>query len=111
MPFISDFLYPELRGVAPAERVRRLKLARQVPLDALELFGLAAGLVAVTALTRCASEALDAGGRLLSVVANSMIALPLLTLFLGPFHIRRMRRGLRECQGKNDKAPPSSYNQ
>lgn len=108
MPFFSDFPYPELRGSTALERARRLKLARQTPLDAIELFGMAGGLVAVTGLTRYAGAELDAADRLLAALANFAVALPLLALFLGPFHVRRMRRGLREYATRNDSAGPAS---
>lgn len=104
MSFFTEFLYPELRRVAAADRIRRLRLARQAPLDAIELFGMAAGLVAVTALTRYAGAGLDATGRFATALANVLIALPLLVLVLGPFHVRRIRRGLRESLKENGKA-------
>jgi hypothetical protein len=57
---------------------------------------MAAGVALVTALTRWAApEAgwlLHAAGSLL----NFAIAAPMLVLVLGPFHIRRLRRGLRD---------------
>lgn len=109
MPFFSDFLYPELRNVALPERYRRLRQARQTPLDALELFGMAAGLVVVTALTRYAGAELDASGRFAAALANFAIAVPLLALCLGPFHVRRVRRGLRRNQENDGKTQPDTH--
>lgn len=106
MPFFSDFLYPELHGLPVAERASRLRLARQIPFDAIELFGMAAGLVVVTALTRYAAEGLDAMGRVVVALANFAIALPLLALCLGPFYVRRVRRGLRSGEQKNNQTQP-----
>jgi hypothetical protein len=91
-------LLPELRQFPAAEQDAALRAARKRPLDLLELVGMAAGLVAVTALTRYAVP--DSGPtawlRLALAVGNFVVAVPLLAAFLGPFHIRRLRRGLRE---------------
>ncbi|HEU5295753.1 MAG TPA: hypothetical protein VFU71_13310 [Burkholderiaceae bacterium] len=89
-------LLPELRSFSPAEQAQALKAARDTPLDMLELLGMAAGLVLVTALTRYALPSGDASTRAGAMVLNFVFALPLLALFLGPFHVRRLRRGLRE---------------
>lgn len=86
---------PELRLFAPGERKDALRLARETPLDALELAGMAAGLVVVTALTRYAIAGASLGAGLVIALANFVVALPLLLIFLGPFHLRRLRRGLR----------------
>lgn len=109
MPFFFDFLYPELRGVSAEERRRRLREARQVPLEAIELFGMAAGLVVVTALTRYAGAELDASSRFAAALVNFAIAVPLLALCLGPFHVRRVRRGLRRNQENDGKAQPDIH--
>lgn len=88
-------LYPELRQVALAERVDALATARATPFDVLELFGMAAGVVLVTALTRYAGGELDANQRFAVGTLNFLVALPMLALAVGPFFIRRIRRGLR----------------
>ena len=89
-------LLPELRSFSDSERDIALKRARETPLDALELVGMAAGLVLVTALTR---YVLPDGGfatRFAAMAMTFAVAMPLLMLCLGPFHVRRLRRGLRE---------------
>lgn len=96
MLVLNEFLYPELRLFAADERVCVLHEAKNTSFDALELFGMAAGLVIVTALTRYAStDFFDADQRFVSALLNFIVALPLLALVLGPFLIRRSRRGLR----------------
>jgi hypothetical protein len=54
-------------------------------------------MVAVTVLTRYALPLRDMAGlsRVTGIFMNFALALPLLAVFLGPFHIRRLRRGLR----------------
>lgn len=89
-------LLPELRQFPRAEQKEALQVARNTPLDLLELIGMAAGLVAVTGLTRYTLTDWDAATRFIAAVLNFVVAAPLIAFFLGPFHIRRLRRGLRE---------------
>lgn len=89
-------LLPELRRFAAAERDGALRAARDTALDLLELLGMAAGLVLVTALTRYGLSQAEPSTRFGAVLLNFVFALPLLALCLGPFHLRRLRRGLRE---------------
>lgn len=89
-------LLPELRRFPEAERANALGAARQTALDVVELLGMAAGLVAVTALTRYALPAPSIAERILFLILNAAVAVPLLLVALGPFHLRRMRRGLRK---------------
>ena len=89
-------MLPELRGFPAAERGSALRTARDTPLDMLELLGMAAGLVVVTALTRYVLPDGEAATRFAAVLLNFAVAVPLLALVLGPFHLRRLRRGLRE---------------
>ena len=88
-------LLPELRQFPATDQDTALRSARDTELDILELLGMAAGLVAVTALTR---YTLPSGSiaRFLFVLLNAVVAIPLLMVALGPFHIRRLRRGLRK---------------
>lgn len=90
-------LLPELRRFPTVEQAAALKAARDTPLDVLELIGMAAGLVAVTALTRYSvADAADMAARFGAGALNFVVALPLLAAVVGPFHIRRLRRALRE---------------
>lgn len=89
-------LLPELRRFPACEQDEALKAARGTDLDMLELLGMAAGLVAVTALTRYSVADASLSTRFGAAVLNFALALPLLVVFLGPFHVRRLRRGLRD---------------
>lgn len=89
-------LLPELRRIAPAEQAPALQRARETPLDLLELLAMAAGLVVVTALTRHALDLSTMSSRFASTLLNVALALPMLALVLGPFHLRRLRRALRQ---------------
>ena len=88
-------LLPELREFPAPEQDAALRTARDTALDLLEMLGMAAGLVLVTAATRYGVAGLGAADRFGAAVANFVVALPLLALCLGPFHLRRLRRGLR----------------
>ena len=89
-------LLPELRQFPAAEQDGALSAARHTALDFVELLGMAAGLVTVTAITRYALADASLSTRFGATLLNFVVALPLLALALGPFHIRRLRRGLRE---------------
>jgi hypothetical protein len=89
-------LLPELHAFPREERDSALKAARATPLDAVELLGMAAALMAVTALTRYVLPDMAMATRFAAVLLNFAVALPLLALTFGPFHVRRLRRGLRE---------------
>lgn len=89
-------LLPELREFPATERDAALDAARDTSFDLLELVGMAAALVLVTAATRYGASGLDLAGRFGALVLNFVLALPLLAAGLGPFHLRRLRRGLRE---------------
>ena len=87
---------PELRAFPAPEQDAALQAARDTDLDLVELVGMAAALVAVTAATRYGAEGLGIAERFGAALVNMVVALPLLALGLGPFHLRRLRRGLRE---------------
>jgi hypothetical protein len=87
-------IYPELGRFPEAERKEALRRANLGDFDGIELAGMAFGLIATTALTRFAAAATPAG-YLLELLACFFVAVPLLALFVGPFLIRRTRRGLR----------------
>jgi len=89
-------LLPELRRFPAAEQDHVLRTARDSALDLVELLGMAAALVLVTALTRHGPAAPDLAGRAIGALLDAALAAPLLVLFLGPFHLRRLRRGIHE---------------
>lgn len=89
-------LLPELRQFPEAERDHALQQARETALDVIELAGMAVGLVAVTALTKYSVPDPSMASRFALALINFAVAMPLLVAVLGPFHVRRLRRGLRE---------------
>ncbi len=89
-------LLPELRRFPPDEREQAMQRAGETPLNVLECIGMAVGLVAVTALTKYGAPEMSMVSRALAVLVNFAVALPLLVAVLGPFHVHRLRRGLRD---------------
>lgn len=88
-------LLPELKQFPEAEREHALKRARGTSLDVLELVGMSVGLVVVTALTKYIVPSTSVASRLTLALINIVVAVPLMVAALGPFHRRRLRRGLR----------------
>ena len=93
---ISEWLYPELRGRTPRERQEMLTKAREGSFDVMELVGLAMALALTVFLTRYSVAEMTSAGRFAAILANFVIAIPLLLLFGGPFYFRRTRRHLRK---------------
>lgn len=88
-------LLPELRQFPSSERPAALQRAREAALDVVELAGMAVGLVVVTALTKYSVPEPSMASRFVLALINLAVAMPLLVAVLGPFHLRRVRRGLR----------------
>lgn len=88
-------LLPELGQVPPRDQAQVLKKAHETDLDILELLGVAFGLVLVTAATQYALPDRSLPSRFAATLLNFIIAVPLIALGAAPFHIRRLRRGLR----------------
>lgn len=95
-------LLPELQKIPFGEQDEAFRAARDTPLDVLELACMAAGLVLVTALTRQLLVDTGLADRFGAVLVNFVVAIPLLVAALGPFHIRRLRRGLRARLASKD---------
>jgi hypothetical protein len=93
---VCPALLPELRQFPAAEQDEALNAARHTALDFIELLGMAAGLVVVTAITRYTLDDANLSTKFAATLLNFVVAVPLLALVLGPFHLRRLRRGLRE---------------
>jgi hypothetical protein len=89
-------LLPELKQFPQAEQAGALRAARETNLETVELVGMAAGLVLVTAVTRYGLPDGSLASRTEAAVTNFVVAIPLLALVLAPFHVRRLRRGLRQ---------------
>ena len=88
-------LLPELRQFPESERDQALQRARETSLDVIELVGMAVGLVVVTALTKYSVPDPSMASRFAFALINFAVAMPLLVAVFGPFHLRRLRRGLR----------------
>ena len=91
-----DWLYPELKRIDPKDRISALRKAKEGAFDAIELAGIGFALVVVVGLTRYSVAGMDLIARVGAVLANFVVAIPLLMIFAGPFYVRRVRRGLRE---------------
>jgi hypothetical protein len=88
-------LLPELGQLPPNDQAETLKKARKTDLDVFELLGVAFGLVVVTAVTQYVLPDRSLPSRFAAVLFNFVVAVPLIALVVAPFHIRRLRRGLR----------------
>ena len=96
MNALESLLYPQLDAFAAAEREGALRAARATSFDVVELIGIAAGLVLVTAITRYRLESENFSESLPAALGIFAVALPLLLVFVGPFMVRRVRRGLAD---------------
>ena len=88
-------LLPELGQFPPRDQAKALKTAHETDLDIFELLGVAFGLVLVTAATQYVLPDRSLPSRFAAALINFIIAVPLIALAVAPFHIRRLRRGLR----------------
>jgi hypothetical protein len=92
---LENLAYPELRPYGRAERDRLLEKASDTQLDLIEWLGILVGLVIVAGVTRYAIPNMSAADRLAVMIVNFLVAVPLLAITVGPFLVRRKRRGLR----------------
>jgi len=88
-------LLPELGQFSPRDQAQALKKAHETELDIIELVGVAFALVLVTAATQYALPDQSLSSRFVLAFVNFIVAAPLIALAVAPFHIRRLRRGLR----------------
>ena len=84
--------YPQLRAFPPAQWEGVLNRARDTPFDTIEWVGIVAGVAFVTFALR--SGAGEPGSLFTLFLGQFVLALPLLVVFVGPFLLRRTRRGL-----------------
>jgi hypothetical protein len=92
---IENLLYPELRPYGRGDRDRLLKRASNTPLDLIEWTGILSALVFVVALTRYSVADSGLENRIAVTLVNFLVAALLLGVTVGPFLVRRTRRGLR----------------
>ena len=93
---IENLLYPELQAYGRKDRARLLEEASKVPFDFLEWVGILAALVLVVSFTRYSVAGFNLADRFAVALANFFVAIPLLLVTVGPFLVRRTRRGLRQ---------------
>jgi hypothetical protein len=92
----ENLLYPELRTYGRKDRARLLQEASKEPFDFLEWAGMLAALVLVVSVTRYSVTGFSLVDRFAVMVANFLVAIPLLVVTVGPFLVRRTRRGLQK---------------
>ena len=92
---IEDLLYPELRSYGRSDRARMLRKASETPLDLIEWAGILVGLVVVASVTRYGIPGFGLVDRIAIALVNFLVAIPLIAIAVGPFLLRRQRRGLR----------------
>ena len=93
---MENLLYPELLAYGRRDRARLLKEASKEPYDFLEWIGILAALVLVVSFTRYGVAGLGLAHRFAVAVANFIVAVPLLVVTVGPFLVRRTKRGLQK---------------
>ena len=89
-------VYPQLRKISAADQDEVLRIARRTELDLLERIGILSGVVGTTAVLQ--SVGADWNALPVRLLAQFALAMPLLLCVVGPFLLRRTRRGLDiEC--------------
>ena len=96
---IEMLLYPELKSIAPHHQTHALKQAKKEPFELFEWAGILVGIVISVSVTRYSAVGLGMVERLTATLANFAIAVPLITILVGPFLVRRTRRGLQRYLG------------
>ena len=91
----ENSVYPELRAYSRSDRARLLKKASETPLDLVEWAGILVGLVVVASITRYGIPGWGLADRIAAALVNFLVAVPLLAVIVGPFLLRRQKRGLR----------------
>ena len=84
--------YPQLRALPPNQWEVVLTRARDTPFDSIEWAGILAGVVFTAFALRSGTG--EPGALVVSYLAQFVLALPLLIVLVGPFYLRRTRRGL-----------------
>lgn len=89
------WVLPLIVQLPPSEWDEALKQARETNFDTVELIGVLAGTAFTTYLLRFGAD--EAGISFqLRFAAQFVAAIPLLILFVGPFYLRCLRRGLEQ---------------
>jgi hypothetical protein len=88
------FAYPALRQLPRIEWDDALAQAREISFDTMEWMGVVAGVAFATYLLRFDADQAAALTLPARYLIQFLAAVPLLTLVVGPFYLRRTRRGL-----------------
>jgi hypothetical protein len=88
------FAYPALRQLPRSDWDGALQRARETDFDVFEWAGMLAGITFVTYLLRFEADQAAALALPARYVIQFLAAVPLLALVVGPFYLRRTRRGL-----------------
>lgn len=97
--------YPALRPLPPAEWDEALKQARETNFDMIEWIGVLGGIAFVTYLLRFGADQAAALSLPVRYFIQFLAAVPLLVLVVGPFYLRRTRRGLaREIERRHGRS-------
>jgi hypothetical protein len=95
------WLYPRLGELPPESWDSALIRARDTEFDMAEWVGILGGVCLVAWLLGLATPSSEMAGRFLDHLLQFVLALPLLAVVVGPFYLRRTRRGLeREVSHK-----------
>lgn len=97
---------PRLAELPPAERDDAAARARDIDFDNWERVGIVAGVTVAAYLLRFDPPAAGGIALLLRYVLQFLAALPLLALLVGPFYLRRTRRGLDQIIARRNLAQP-----
>ena len=85
---------PRIAELQPGEWDEALKRARDTNFDTTERIGMLAGIVVVTYLLGFDANQAAAPSLPVGYFIQFLAAVPLLVLIVGPFYLRRTRRGL-----------------
>lgn len=85
---------PRLDELPAAERDEAAERAREIDFDAWERMGMIAGVAVTAYLLRFDLPAVGTVTPTLRYLLQFIAAVPMLTLLVGPFYLRRARRGL-----------------
>lgn len=98
--------YPALRQLPVAEWDKVLEQAREGSFDTMEWLGIVAGIAFATYILRFDAEQAAALSLPVRYFIQFLAAVPLLGLIVGPFYLRRTRRGLdQEIERRHGSGP------
>jgi hypothetical protein len=100
MSLVQRWIYPQLSAIPPPQHEAALRAAKRISFDVIELLGIAFALVITVSITRYALQDARAIERLWVAALNFVVAVPLLAVLVGPFLVRRVRRGLALQAGR-----------